>query len=313
MSLDVIYFHDLKHKKVHPLEDGQFIGNGSECRHQFDDEAMLNIHCVVSLKNGNAFIETPHNTKATTLNGLKLVAGRRYLVRVGDEVKIGSHKFIVSNNPAFGVIDQQELDDENPPSFEHDDLTLGGLKLEQPESTGIEEGNLVRMKKIRRVIAELTETKRQLEIKMQELENLTLEEHELAHEQQELELFLGDYRDKSPAALKADIETKEGDITLIDHQIEQNRRVLGELEAKRDKLHQRIKLKKTILNKLNLLEDVASKKAHTSHAIEVLKNLSLQVKIDQVSDVIAKEKQRYKELHEENAVQANIKKTRRFG
>lgn len=269
----MIYFHDQKNEQVYAVRDGDRLGSADQCEHQFADDHILPEHAVVTLKNGNIFIETFHNQKATYLNGLKLVSGRKYLIRPSDKLKLGGVILILSTNPTLGQIEEDDLHNDDPPEFTND-FTLGGLRLEsQDESPSIATSSLTKMKKIRRVIVELQETKRQLEVKTQEREDLLREIDELGLEIKELSLFVGKYRERPPQEIEAEVEAEKADMSLLEYQIEQNRRVLQELEQKRSELEDRVKLKRSIVRKLKEFNSLISKEAYLKHSVEVLDKL----------------------------------------
>lgn len=302
-----IYFHGVESEHILCVEDGQKIGNADDCEQFIEHPSLSAHHCMVYFKRGNIFIEPHNNLKPTTLNGLKLSAGQRYLIRPGDELKLGKLGFIVSMSADLSehLMSATTVDDFG------DELTMGGLSLESEEEVH-DSDKKTKLKKTRRVILELQSTKKQLENKEIELVELKKKEDVLMQELREVELSVGEYKDHAPKLVMSEVQQLEEDMGMLDYQIEQNRRVLADLEKKKIEMIESIKTKQNLVDKLSLLNDLENKRAHLHHAIDVIEKIDFKDKREKLDKAIQEEQQRYKELHEDSAFTLN-KKTNRYG
>jgi hypothetical protein len=304
--LNRIYFHGVECDHSLCVEDGQKIGSADDCEQFIDNKSLSAHHCMVYFKRGNIFVEPHNNLKLTSLNGLKLSAGQRYVIRPGDELKLGELSFVVSMSAEFS---------EHMPEirgFEFDDeLTLGGLRLESGEDTQ-ESVHKTKLKKTRKVILELQNAKKQLDNKELELVDLKRKHNDILIELQEVEQFVGDYRAHSPNQVVSVVEKLEEDIGLLDDQIEQNRRVLKDLENKRKEMVDALNSKQSLMHKISQLNDLQNKQAHLHHAIVVIEKIDFKDKREKIEKAIAEEQQRYKEMHQDSAFSLN-KKFSRYG
>lgn len=297
-----IYFHQTAERRILAIEDGHRLGTAKDCEHVLQAESLAPHHCIITFKNGNVFVEALSGLRSTYLNGLKLVVDRKYIIRPGDRVKLGPFEFMVAESeqrltPAPAVHD----------AFEEEGA---GLSLDSPEGeTTQQEDPLILMKKARKIVVELQETKKQLEAKARELNELQQRQVDLKDEIHELEDFVGEHIGLSPGEIEREIEAQSGDCEILDQQIAHNRRVLAELESKREELHNAILERKAIVEKLHLLNELEGQRAHTLHTIEVLKKLNLEEKIARLNEVIKEEQGRYKDLHDEHSL-TPVKKQR---
>ncbi len=305
--MDKVYFIELSSKQCLEMEDGHRLGAGGSSEHKFVDAGLHPEHLVLTSKNGNHFIQSLSTIKATYLNKQKISSDRKYLIRNGDEVRCGQLVFQISATP--------ELEGENEDQFEDEfgtGMNLGNLKLdlkqEAPEIDVLEN-----MKKSRKIITDLQETKKQIEDKLLELQSLLKQQKELSAEISEVESFVGENRDLSAGEMGEMVIQDQTEIELIDFQIEQNKRALRELEAKKLVIQEQTLVKKAMVEKLNQLADLSAEFAHLKHAIEVFEHLKLSEKLQQLTACLSAEQSRYKDLHFEYSVSSQNKKIKRFG
>jgi pSer/pThr/pTyr-binding forkhead associated (FHA) protein len=306
MALNRIYFHATQTEHILCVEDGQNIGSANDCEQFIDHQSLSSHHCVVYFKRGNFLIEPQNNLKPTVLNGLKLSAGRSYLIRPGDEVTLGKLTFIIS----FSEDLTQHLLSSTDESFV-DEVTLGGLSLEDKETQVIDDKNKLK-KTTRRIILELQATRKQLESKQNELLNLKNCETELATQLNTVEESVGEYKSVEPCELKSEVEQLEEDVGMLNYQIDENRRVLEELEHQKNEMLDLIKMKQLILEKLSYLNELKTKQAQLLHSIEAIELIDFEDKVKKLNNAIAQEQQRYKELHQDETY-LTVKKFSRFG
>lgn len=303
--MNKVYFIELSSKQSYELEDGHLIGSAEACQHRFAEAGLHPEHLVLTTKNGNYFIQSLSTIKPTYLNKQKISSDRKYLVRNGDEVRCGQLAFQISNKPELEEVSDDEIQDEFGPG-----LSLGGLKLDLKEEAP-EVDILENMKRSRKIITDLQETKKQIEDKLLELQNLLKQQKDLSDEMGEVENFVGEHRDLSAGELAEMVNQDQTEVELIGFQIEQNKRALKELEAKKVLIEEQTLVKKAMIEKLHHLADLSSEYAHLKHAIEVFEQLKLSEKLQQLSACLSAEQSRYKDLHFEYSVSANSKKMKK--
>lgn len=290
-----IYLIDSKSHEAFMIDQQGLIGRAAHADIKWDDSALTNEHVRVSHKNDNFFVEALSNTSPVLLNGIKILAGQRYLVRKSDCLKVGAKELIFSltNELPEKTVTKIKNDLFGPPetSFNEPDLKLE-VAVDDSRSP------VELMKKSRKIILEIQETKKQVSSKIQEMFSLAKEVEVSSNELARLEQ---DLKEKHFEDERSFFQHKE----KMKARQRASRKEVDELEAK---LFAAKEKQKKINDHLDEIEDIEkvvelkqkayAKKVELTYKYENLLSIGLEEKLRQLNQCLRDEQDNYQRLHE---------------
>lgn len=294
-----IYLIDSKGRDTFLIHQQGLIGSAQHAEIRWDDEELTAEHVRVSHKNDNFFVEALSNSSPVLLNGIKILAGQRYLVRKSDTLRVGSRDLIFSQTeelPEKTVTKiKSDLFGSSDSSIEKS-FDSSGLKLEV--DMGDNRNPVELMKKSRKIILEIQDTKKQVSKKIQEMFALA---KELETSSEELGRLEDDLKKQNFVDERSFFQHKE----KIKARQRASRREVDELEAK---LFAAKEKQKKINDHLDEIEDIEkvvelkqkayAKKVELTYKYENLQSIGLEEKLRQLNQCLRDEQDNYQRLHE---------------
>lgn len=270
-------------------------------------EALAPEHFKVNHKNDNFFVEAISNSFTVQLNGIKLLAGQKYLVRKGDTLKIGHKEFVFSlsdelpektvtkiRSDVFGIADS--------------DLEFGDLKLEVAVDESRSPVEL--MKKSRKIILEIQETKKQVSQKIQEMHALSKDVEINKEELQQIENELQDHHFQDEKIFFQTKEKLKDQERNLRKEIESIEERLKELKEKHHSVQNECQFSDRIEGLVLRKQQAYQKKIEADHKFENLRNIGLEEKLKQLNQCLRDEQDNYQRMHEVSSTYLQGRKKR---
>lgn len=264
-------------------------------------------HFRISHKNDNFFVEAVSNAHAVQLNGIKLLAGQKYLVRKSDSLVIGPKEFV------FSMTD--ELPEKTVTKIRSDifgitdpDLEFGDLKLE----VDVEDNRspVEMMKKSRKIILEIQDTKKQVSQKIQEMHAFSKEVESISEELKTIENELSDHHFQDE---KVFFETKDklkDEERSLRAEIESLEKRLNELKEKHHSVQNECQFSERVEGLVLRKQEAYQKKVEANHKYETLRNIGLEEKLKQLNQCLRDEQDNYQRMHEVSSTYLQGRKKR---
>lgn len=304
-----IYLIDAGTHKPFLIEESATVGRDESCEFNWASSSLAPKHLCISHKNDNFFVESLDNKNPVTLNGIKILAGQKYLIKKGDSLEFANRKFVLSAT--------DELPEKTMSKIRDDVFGLGfdssasteDLKLDTDYSIHSEE-KLPRdeMKKSRRIIVEIQQTKKQLMAKVQVWKTLKKEkvyvEDEIQRVRQQLE--------KSPIDEQSEFfkqrQTELAELKQLEEKISEIKSSLSKLISQRDEIKAHLHAESRFMNLFDEKQKLLHRQQEVENELSVLESLELEQKLEKLDECLKIEQENYQSLHDFKALNTSQKK-----
>lgn len=304
-----IYLIDAGTHKPFLIEERATVGRDESCELNWASSSLAPKHLCISHKNDNFFVESLDNKNPVSLNGIKILAGQKYLIKKGDSLEFARRKFVLSATDELPEKTMTKIRDDVFGLSSDSSASFGDLKLDTDYSIHSEE-KVPRdeMKKSRRIIVEIQQTKKQLMAKVQVWKTLKSEKAYVEEEIQRVHQQL----DKAPVGEQSEFfsqrEAELAELKVLEEKITDLKRSLSKLISQRDEKKARLQAESRFMNLFEEEEKLLQRQQEVENELSVLESLALEEKLQKLDECLKAEQENYQSLHDFKALNTSQKK-----
>lgn len=308
--MEKIYLIDVEEHTPYVIDGEALIGRDNECDLCWPSSSLAPKHLCVSHKNDNFFVEALENKTPVSLNGVVILAGQKYLVKKGDRLEFAHKKFI------FSMTD--ELPEKTVSKIRGDVLgfgpdtdsaiTFGELKLDTDYGANKIKLPKNEMKKSRRIIVEIQQTKKELKKKLEERSLLEKEKRHLSGKIDQLQNELKKGKSGQAGEFFSKREADFAEIEVLENKINELKVELLELTSKRDRMKAELNEETHFVDLFKEEEELVEKLQNLDIELEKLQSLDLEEKITKLDECLKLEQENYQRLHDFKTLNSSHKK-----
>lgn len=316
-----IYLIDARSHVPYLVEQSAVIGREPSCDLHWTSSSLAPKHLKISFKNENFFVESLENKSPVSLNGIKILAAQKYLVKRGDTLEFAGRRFILSLTDELPEKTVTKIRDDVFGLSGNSDLDFGELQLEcevemKRETKDFKElkefdGERAprdEMKKSRRIIVEIQQTKKQLNAKLQERKTLRNEKNYVDDEIQRIQKLL----EQAPICDQTEfLSQREAELTeleAVENKVNELKKSLSKLISQRDDIKTRLQAESRFVDFFENEKKLIQRQFEVDKELTTLESLDLEDKIHKLDECLKEEQENYQRLHDFKALNSSQKK-----
>lgn len=305
-----IFLVDAGSQEPYLIQESATVGRDKNCEINWASSSLAPKHLCISHKNDNFFVESLDNKNPVSLNGIKILAGQKYLIKKGDSLEFARRKFVLSPTDELPEKTMSKIRDDVFGLGTESNSSYGELKLDTGYSIQTEEKVAPRdeMKKSRRIIVEIQQTKKQLMGKLQERKTLTSEKDYVQQEVQRVQEQL----DKAPIREQSEFlsqrEAEFSELKLLEEKVNDLKKSLSRLISERDEKRTRLQSEQRFISLFEEEDELLEREREVQNDLSALESLALEEKLKKLDHCLKTEQEKYQSLHDFKALNSSQKK-----
>lgn len=305
-----IFLIELMTAKAFPIGGEVTIGSDSDCEISWSSSSLAPKHLRVCHKSDNFFVEALDNKNTVNLNGVRLLAGQKYLIKKGDSLGFAGREFVLSSNEEVPEKTQTQVKDDIfgfGISHSSPEPSYGSLKLDT--SYGAPKVSVKdEMKKSRRMIVEIQQTRKQLMAKSLEREKLLQELPQLKAESKKIEEALSSFIYETKEEFLALRQAELSEVDLIENKITQLKERLTKLMTEKEKRMVKMSKEEKVSELFDHKDQLVQKLAEAQGQVRVIESLEIEQKMAKLDDCLKEEQENYQKLYDFKSLNSSPKK-----